>query len=228
MAKAKVSVVGTREEERMEMRPEGDRAHKVFTRIEKIKKEMGKHFLELGLLLSEVQDNKWWARVGYGSLSEYIQDELGFSPRKGYDLIQISKVWTKILPPDDLEDTAAIGWSKMKILCPVINDENIKDWEALATNLTFRQLVEQVQRNKKDDKESIAEEAKEESKRYTFVQKGEMIKMADRALEIAQQMTDNDNPAYLFHCICTEFVATYEPQVTPQENPSAEIVTNLQ
>ena len=181
----------------------------ILRRFEELRRDVGRNFLELGLLIQEVNSGGIWKDSGYDSLGEFIEDVVGVSSRTGYDLMAISKKWTKILPPDRLEESAAMGWTKMRALCPIINDDNVDDWEARAEQMTYRQLKTEIER-RRDGQDVPGDNEGEEIRKFSFSMVGGQIDVLERALEIAGRMTDNRKPNVLLEMVCAEFISTYQ------------------
>jgi hypothetical protein len=115
-------------------------------------------FLRVGGYLKRINDNTWWSK--FASFEAYVFEQFGFKLRKAqyliatYDSLVSNKIpWSKV---------QHLGWTKVKMLAPILTLENVGEWVAIAGPLTVLQLhamlnppVEYVPRNAKTTKETI-------------------------------------------------------------------------
>lgn len=185
----------------------------IIRRFEELRRDLGRNFLEIGLLIKESNtgDKPAWRTCGYESLGDFIEDVVGVSERTGYDLMAIAEKWSKILPAARIEEVAAIGWTKMRALCPVIDEGNVEDWEARAEQMTFRQLKTEIER-RSGKKSEPGDSEGEEVRAFSFRMVGGQIGVVERALAVAAKMLSNDKKNVQLDAICAEFLSTYEGQ----------------
>ena len=196
----------------------------IIRRFEELRQDLGRNFLEIGLLIHESNtgESPTWKACGYDSLGDFIEDVVGVSERTGYDLMAIAEKWSKILPAKRIEEVAAIGWTKMRALCPVIDEKNIDDWEARAEQMTFRQLKTEIERRSGKKSEPGNSEG-EEVRTFSFRMVGGQIGVLERALATAAKKLSNDKRNVQLEAICAEFLSTYEGQEDGGKSEEASI-----
>ena len=103
-------------------------------------------YYSLGGILSRIQEEKWYGEWGFGTFNDYVEKELGFSPRKARylitnfnDLVNSGVCW------DDVKD---ISWSRLSIISGVITKENVADWVQKAKDLNRPSLQAAVAKAK--------------------------------------------------------------------------------
>lgn len=88
-------------------------------------------FLHIGKSLKKIKDEKLYKYLGespeYESFELYIlQPEIGIELRKAYYLIQIYEVFIDQLK-FKMEDLQGLYWTSLRLLLPVIKEENSRD-----------------------------------------------------------------------------------------------------
>src|SRR5690349_25100450 len=68
----------------------GDRCERLFRRLKRIVKARGALDLEEAAALREAQALMLWRRYGYASLLEFMELELGYSPRAATERLRVA------------------------------------------------------------------------------------------------------------------------------------------
>ncbi len=98
----------------------------------------GERYLELGGVLSRVVAEDWFLELGYPSFRRWLSAETKLKHTKARYLIQIyDELVERGLPFGMFE---GVGWTKMKVLLPVIGSEKVDDWVEAAKHLTRESL----------------------------------------------------------------------------------------
>ena len=98
----------------------------------------GERYLELGGVLSRVVAEDWFLELGYPSFRRWLSAETKLKHAKARYLIQIyDELVERGLPFGMFK---GVGWTKMKVLLPVIRSEKVDDWVEAAKHLTRESL----------------------------------------------------------------------------------------
>lgn len=109
------------------------------------------NFFKLGGLLCRVQEEGWWKETGVETFKAYLDAEHGLGYRKAMYLIDIYKALVQAEVKWEL--VKDVGWTKLRVISPCINAENVDEWVARAKSMTTIQLEEFIKALKKSDGE---------------------------------------------------------------------------
>jgi hypothetical protein len=100
---------------------------------------------KLGGVLKVIKDNNWWADKSVGkfkSFDSYVFERFGFHSSKAYYLMSLyTNLVTKQIPWSKVE---FLGWAKLRLIASIITLENLDEWVAKASSLTYTELCEVV------------------------------------------------------------------------------------
>ena len=98
----------------------------------------GERHLELGGVLSRLVAEDWFLELGYPSFRRWLSAETKLKHAKARYLIQIyDELVERGLPFGMFK---GVGWTKMKVLLPVIRSEKVDDWVEAAKHLSRESL----------------------------------------------------------------------------------------
>lgn len=104
------------------------------------------HYFRMGAMLDRVQSGKLWKGWGFETFNSFVEQELGFKPRKALYLIQIfNDLLEAGVPWEVVKD---VSWPRLKEISGVITKENAAEWVERAKTLTILQLQEVVAAHK--------------------------------------------------------------------------------
>lgn len=158
---------------------------------------------KLGGVLMAIQDNGWWE--GADSFRQFLKDSFGIDPTKAYALIKTYNALVESNVPWDA--VKGVRWTKLDIISPVLDEENVEEWVQRAAELSSIQLREYVKSYLKSQEEG-GEEASEPPEAATQVStltykvhddQKETIKNA-----VEKSKDDNDTE---FDAVGLEFIA---------------------
>ena len=91
---------------------------------------------KLGGVFSMIQSKSWFSP--YDTFQQWVEQEYGVKYRKALYLIGIyNTLSAQSIPWDKVKD---LGWTKLSVLCPVLNEDNFDKWIAHAENNTVKAL----------------------------------------------------------------------------------------
>lgn len=181
-------------------------------------------YLVLAGELYEINKNDEFISYGYKSWEDYIQGDLTIGKRKVQYLVSIYKYITEqIHDPDIIAKIKPIGWSKLKELIQVIDDENFEYWIKMAQENNVQKLskLAQVYYDKKmkdgkapSKKEMREAEAKVETTKFMTLSLGEeQYENVHDAIGIAKDMSGSDVISNNMSLICLEFVTSHGEKI---------------
>lgn len=164
------------------------------------------NYLEMGGILSRIQEEKWWAQWGFPSFNEFVTQTLAFKPRKALYLLTIY---------NDLVDCAVpwatikdVSWSKLKEISSVLTKENAEEWAKKASELTILQLQEVVAKYKEGNLEKSGVEAEVSvTVSLAFKVHPDQKETILQAVDKAKQEASTDVPAVALEAICMHYLA---------------------
>lgn len=154
-----------------------DRATKAFELEEKLKdtkQNLGSGFLEIGRILKEVRDNRYYVELGYESITEWFSSsDVSISPAWAWHFISIYETFV-LEHKVPIKNLADIDYSKLQDIVAVVHDnpDELDEWLEKARNLRRIDLKRELQEYKVSQKtkefaESIKGEKEEVAKSGT-------------------------------------------------------------
>lgn len=176
---------------------------------ENAKEQIEGGYADLAQLLHETWENAYYVKWGYDSFREYTEDELGLNYRKARYYVTIAQVVKRLKIP--WVDIREIGWTKMRALVPILNEDNVADWLERAANNTVEVLEESV----KDFKEieRVGEDKKPVALKLRLSQDAASIVLD--SIEKAKKMIETESVEMAIEHICYQWYM--ENDEDPQE-----------
>jgi hypothetical protein len=178
----------------------------------------GLNDFRLGGILARYQSNQdWWG--DYGTFKEYVTGELNLHYRKVMYLIEIYNVLVKHGIEWDIVKT--IGWTKLQVICKVIDADNVKDWVSKAEVMTTIQLQAAVKAHKEGDGEE-GPAPNTDVTTMTFKVHPDQKDQIRMALDKAKEELNTDFDTVALEGICTGYLTG--SVAPPAEGEQAELV----
>ena len=184
------------------------KAMELYERLLILKKDVGTKLVEMGELLNEFYDQKYYIDVGYKDWNQFCEEALDFTARWVLDIRKIAFKKNELNLSD--RDVAEVGVKKMAQLVPVMTNRREADrWmnEAKKPGMTTERLVSRVRhargRITKDEADKVPI-------MYHLQVYEEDRETVERAFELAAEVTLSDSRGVQFVGICQEFRQTYE------------------
>jgi len=99
---------------------------------------------KLGGVLKLIKESSWFD--GYATFEEFLVEEYGFQYRKAQYLIgNYEALVEKQIPYEKVKE---LGWTKLKLIVPVLTLDNVDEWVAKAKTLNVVQLEAAVKAGK--------------------------------------------------------------------------------
>lgn len=170
--------------------------------------EIDCNYFKLGGVLAKIQDESWWEGEGFVSFQVYIQAELGMPYRKAMHLINIyDHLQESGIPYEKVKN---LGWTKLKEIAPVINEENVDDWVDTAENMNNLQLMDEVKEFKQGETsdEDVAEKVKNAIKTKIFKLHQEQQEVVEEAIDAAKEACGTEFDSVALEYICLDFLGS--------------------
>ena len=166
------------------------------------------NYFKLGGVLAKIQDESWWEGEGYASFQVYIQAELGMPYRKAMHLINIYDHLVESGIP--YEKVKSLGWTKLKEIAPIINEDNVDDWVDTAENMNNLQLMDEVKDFKKGDTpdDKVGEKVKSAVKTKIFKLHKDQQETVEEAIEVAKEACGTEFDSVALEYICLDFLGS--------------------
>ena len=100
------------------------------------------------LWFQEIYERKLYRELGYASINQYAEQELGFSSSRTGDYLQLCRSFERLPRVKEKVASGELGYTSARVLARVANEENEADWVAFALNNSRRDLEKEVKRAK--------------------------------------------------------------------------------
>ncbi|MBU8871629.1 MAG: hypothetical protein KOO60_12255, partial [Gemmatimonadales bacterium] len=101
------------------------------------------------LWFGEILERKLYRELGYASIHQYAQQELGFSPARTSDFLSICRKLKNLPKLEDNLKTGKLGYTQARVLVKVADQQNETQWLDFAQKNSRRELELEVKRAKK-------------------------------------------------------------------------------
>ncbi len=109
-------------------------------------KESGIHIFRLGGALSVIQSNGWYKQAGYPQFKAYVEEKFALKHARARYFIQI---YRKVIEMGlNWAVVERIGWTKFRVIMPILTKSNLKMWLKKADKLTYNTLEATVKKAK--------------------------------------------------------------------------------
>lgn len=176
---------------------------KALNQAEKLAEDIEANYFRLGGVLKLILSQQWYE--GFASFDAFVLEKFGFQVRKAHYLIQIyTQLVDKQIP---WEKVAALGWTKLKDLAPVLTLENLDEWIAKASPCTVMELQAMIKASLNPGTDGASSTTTSDSVVLKFKLHNEQAEAVQSALAKAkgELTTDFDNVALAG--ICTGYLA---------------------
>jgi len=162
---------------------------------------------KLGGVLARVNANNWFGE--FEDFKSYVQGKHGFALRKAFYLVSIYEsvielglTWADLKP---------VGWSKLKELVGVINQENAQDWltKAAQDGMTVMKLHALVQAAKGEAQPQIEGESTKTINK-TFKLHQDQNETITAALDKAMKVANTDVPSVALEYMALDYLGNSE------------------
>lgn len=167
-------------------------------------------FFTIGGILARVHEEQWWKDAGHESFKDCVTEEYGIDYRTAMYWVQIYN--DLVAAEINFEEVSHIGWSKLKEISNVINQENKDEWVKRAEEMSLRQLLEYIKAIKAggsaDDKGGDGVDPNQsEVKSYTFKLHEDERAAVSGAVESAMEQLGTEFPSVAITHICDTYLA---------------------
>lgn len=160
-------------------------------------------FFKQGGVLSVIMANKWFDP--YASFKDYVEKEHGMHYRRAMywieiynDLVAAGVPWEKV---------KSIGWSKLKEIAGVLNNDNVDEWVDIATKQNTISLIETVKAYKaKDAPAAIEDQTAKTVTAKTFKVHEDQKVTIETAIAKAKEMSSTTADTVALEYICLDFL----------------------
>jgi hypothetical protein len=158
--------------------------------------------------LYKIFGSRVFKRWQWETFQEYVEIELAFSLRKARYLMKIYWVCENKLTPEQREKALALGWTKLKELSNVIDQDNADEWIERAEELSASELIEEVRvtTGRKSIEEKIV-------KTLRVPMSDAQAVTIEKAIEIAKTISKSDATGHNVEMICLGFLAENDTTV---------------
>ncbi len=111
------------------------------------------------LWFDEIHERQLYRELGYASINQYAQQELGFSTSRTGDYLQLCRSFKKLPRVKDKVESGELGYTAARVLAQVADEKNEEGWLHFALNNSRRELEREVKRAKHEAADHAAGQA---------------------------------------------------------------------
>ena len=100
------------------------------------------------LWFQEIYERKLYRELGFASINQYAEQELGFSSSRTGDYLQLCRSFKRLPRVKKKVASGELGYTSARVLAGVANEENETGWLEFALNNSRRELEKEVKRAK--------------------------------------------------------------------------------
>ena len=127
----------------------GQPADVVFSSLKSAADSMEKAKQNAILWFGEVDDRKLYRQLGYSTIHQYAEQELGFGKSKTYDFLNICNRLKELPKVKEGLESGKLGYTGTREILKVTDETNQDQWIEVAANHPRREVERQVKRAKK-------------------------------------------------------------------------------
>lgn len=169
-------------------------------------------FFKLGGVLSVIQANNWFAP--FASFREYVETEHGLHYRKAMYWVAIYNDMTAAALP--WKKVSHLGWTKLSVLSPILNADNLDEWVKIAEQNNMSTLTELVRAAKQAATGQTTQISGPDNAvtvvTKTFKLHEDQKKTVDAALEKAKEAATTDVDTVALEFICLDYLGSKKPK----------------
>ena len=147
---------------------EVDRCARVHRKLKRIVSARGKLDAEEAAALREARTLGLWRRYGYASLVEYMEREMGYSPRAALDRLRVAKAIEELPLIAGALTTGELSFSAVREITRVATPDTEQAWISATETRNLRQVEELVSGHKPGDAPDDPPDPKLVTKRLAY------------------------------------------------------------
>lgn len=183
---------------------------KAFDAIPRLMSDIDQNYFKLGGYLSKVQAEGWFMNKGFENFKAYVEAECSIKYRKAMYLIGIYNglvaaqiPWAKV---------AHLGWTKLKELAGILNNDNVDEWVTVAESMTALQLIEYIAKQTAGTDSSnsteTAQDAAKQTTTMTFKVHADQKETVEEALTKAKHASGTEVNGAALEYICLDYLGS--------------------
>lgn len=185
-------------------------------------------FFKVGGLLCRVQEEGWWKDTGHETFKAYLDAEHGLGYRKAMYLIDIYR--HLVDSGVKWEQVKNVGWTKLRLIAPLLTQENVETWATRAEGMTTIQLEEYIKamKNTGEGSDTTSSSTTSDVSSKVFKLHTDQREVIEAALDKCkhEKSTEHDNVALQY--ICEEYLnAASGKKSTSKKVEPAELFKNM-
>lgn len=172
----------------------------VHRRLKRIVKARGALDMQEAAALREAEALRVWRHFGYSSLVEYMEMEMGYTPRAAIERLRVAKAIEELPVIADAMEQGDLSFSAARELTRVATPETETQWLEASNEKNLRQVEELVSGHKQGDKPSdpVDPKLRKKTLRYDEIDPETVVLMREAKLILERECGDRlDDNAFL-------------------------------
>jgi hypothetical protein len=157
---------------------ESARFDELHRRLKRIVKARGALDAQEAAVLREAQSTKMWRHFGCSSLVDYMEREMGYTPRAALERLRVANALEELPVIAGAMDQGSLSFSGARELTRIVTPETQEAWLGAASDKSSREIEEMVRGRKHGDLPSDAPDPSLRTKVLRFE-----VKLSTAALE---------------------------------------------
>jgi len=166
-----------------------------------------KTYFYFGGVMAKIQENGWFEEAGHETFKDFVTVEMGIKYRKVMYFIELYNFLTTAHIP--YEKVKGLGWTKLKEIAPVMNEDNVDALVQKALGMNTLQLIDEVKLIKQGEVKADAKETSSNPiKSKVFKLHTDQREIVDEAIDKAKEAIGTEHDAVALEKICLEYLNT--------------------
>lgn len=200
-----------------EQTPEdGQKAYNIEEQIKNLKAHMQDTYFEMGRLLKEIRDNRYYTLLGYETIGQWFSSpDISLSPGWAWNVIKMYEVYILKLgkKPEELQ---SIDYTKLYNILQIVkkHPEDAEEWIDKATNLRRIDLQSEIKSKKISDRVEKIDKLKDVQavNGVVFGDPIESLKqMAEQSVDLVITSPSPDTKSFVFQDLFSELRRIVKP-----------------
>jgi hypothetical protein len=130
----------------------GERCHKIHRTLQRIVKARGALDAQEAAALREAADLMLWRRYGCASLVDYMEREMGYTPRAALERIRVAKAIVHLPQIAEALSAGELSFSAARELTRIATADTEAEWLATTADKNLREIEHSVSGHERGDR----------------------------------------------------------------------------
>lgn len=162
------------------------------------------NYLQLGGVLANITSQQLFSQYGHESFKDYVSVELEYEHSKARYLIQ---AYNKIVELGlSWASLSAVGWTKLRVLIPILDKENADEWLQKAASMSRKDLQDEVKEARGSVGSGASSSSSSDLKTVSFKLSADQAETVEEAIEHQKGLLPTEHKGVALEHICQQWM----------------------